>query len=55
MLESEGINLIVLELDSFLSHIKMERRLSAYTVRNYGQAIRDFSSWMKQYTRWDGE
>ena len=42
-------------LDPFLSHLEKERRLSTYTVRNYKQAIRDFSIWMKANTRWDGE
>ena len=41
-------------LDVFLRHLEKERRLSAYTVRNYSQAIRDFSQWMKENTRWDG-
>ena len=45
----------ILELDSFLSHLEKERRLSFYTVRNYGQAIRDFGRWMIENTRWDGE
>ena len=42
-------------LKPFLSHLEKERRLSTYTVRNYKQAIRDFSIWMKANTRWDGE
>ena len=45
----------VVELDAFLKHLETERRLSAHTVRNYSQAIRDFSCWIKQNTRWDGE
>ena len=46
---------VILELDAFLAHLEKERRLSGYTVRNYSQAIRDFSGWMKKNTRWDGE
>tara|TARA_B100001123_G_scaffold319526_1_gene358219 strand:+ start:1351 stop:2277 length:927 start_codon:yes stop_codon:yes gene_type:complete len=42
-------------LFDFLSHLEKERRLSNYTVRNYGQAIRDFCIWMKDKSRWDGE
>jgi len=51
----ESPDLLIKGLDPFLSHLEKERRLSAYTVRNYGQAIRDFSFWMKANTRWDGE
>lgn len=45
----------LLALDDFLNHLEKERRLSAYTVRNYGQAIRDFARWMRQNTHWDGK
>ncbi len=41
-------------LDRFLEHLAGERRLSAYTVRNYRQAIRDFFAWMKENGRWNG-
>lgn len=52
---SEETEAVVLpHLDAFLSHLEKERRLSVYTVRNYNQAIRDFSQWMKRNTRWDG-
>jgi integrase/recombinase XerC len=52
---SEETEAVVLpHLDAFLSHLEKERRLSVYTVRNYSQAIRDFSQWMKRNTRWDG-
>lgn len=43
------------ELAAFLGHLEKERRVSKYTVRNYGQAIRDFSAWVKGNTRWDGD
>lgn len=53
---TEGVKeTVVPHLEEFLTHLEKERRLSAYTVRNYGQAIRDFSRWMKENTRWDGE
>ncbi len=55
MNESDIISVQIVELDAFLSHLENERRLSDYTVRNYGQAIRDFSVWMKANTRWEGE
>ena len=54
MTEETG-DILVPHLDAFLSHLEKERRLSAYTVRNYSQAVRDFSLWMKNNTRWDGE
>ena len=41
-------------LDRFLDHLARERRLSAYTVRNYGQAIRDFYVWMRENAPWNG-
>ena len=34
-------------LGAFLEELRGERRLSAYTERNYGQAIRDFFRWLK--------
>ncbi|MCZ6671306.1 MAG: tyrosine recombinase XerC [Verrucomicrobia bacterium] len=55
MLKQEDTHASVAQLKPFLSHLEMERRLSAYTVRNYGQAIRDFSNWMRENTHWDGE
>ena len=51
----EMAKVVLPHLDAFLSHLEKERRLSAYTVRNYSQAIRDFAQWMKRNTRWDGE
>ncbi|MBC9867532.1 MAG: tyrosine-type recombinase/integrase [Opitutae bacterium] len=44
----------VIYLDRFLDHLSGERRLSAYTVRNYRQAIRDFHFWMRENARWNG-
>lgn len=35
------------ELDNFINHLALERRLSPYTVRNYGQIIHDFFIWAK--------
>lgn len=55
MNESNDISVQIVALDAFLSHLEKERRLSDYTVRNYGQAIHDFSVWMKSNTRWEGE
>jgi len=40
-------------IDAFLRHLEKERRMSAYTVRNYRTAIRDFCNWMKAEARWN--
>lgn len=38
-------------LQPFLDFLAKERRYSAYTVRNYRQAVEDFTSWLKQTGR----
>lgn len=38
-------------LKQFLRHLELERRLSAYTVRNYGQAIEVFLSTLRRTAR----
>lgn len=35
-------------LDSFLGHLANERRLSAYTLRNYRHAVLNFFSWVQK-------
>ena len=35
-------------LQPFLDFLAKERRYSAYTVRNYGQAFVDFYRWLQQ-------
>lgn len=35
-------------LDPFLDYLAKERRYSAYTVRNYRQAVEDFVAWLKR-------
>jgi len=40
---------------SFLRSLESERRMSAYTVRNYGQALRRFAAWLRQSARWNGD
>jgi integrase/recombinase XerC len=35
-------------LRPFLDHLRKERRYSAYTARNYGQAFGDFFVWLRQ-------
>lgn len=37
-----------LEFDQFVSHLRLERRLSDYTVRNYSQAINYFFDFLKE-------
>lgn len=39
----------------FCEFLKHERRLSRYTVRNYGEAIRDFVRWAKDACEFDGD
>lgn len=36
------------KIDRFLDFLLLERRLSQYTVRNYGQAIHEFFQWVKK-------
>lgn len=36
------------ELEAFITHLTMERRLSANTVRNYRQAVVRFSGWLEK-------
>lgn len=35
-------------LQPFLDHLRKERRYSAYTARNYGQAFGDFFAWLRR-------
>ena len=37
------------ELTRFLKYLSGERRLSPYTVRNYGQAVRGFDKWYRSH------
>ena len=37
-----------LEFDQFISHLRLERRMSDYTVRNYSQAINYFFDFLKE-------
>lgn len=39
----------------FCEFLKHERRLSRYTVRNYGEAIRDFAAWAKNACGFGGD
>lgn len=41
-------------LQPFLDHLGKERRYSAYTVRNYGQAFTDFFRWLRDNQRGEG-
>lgn len=39
----------------FCSYLKNERRLSSYTIRNYEEALRDFSLWAKDACGFGGD
>ena len=41
-------------LQPFLDHLRKERRYSAYTARNYGQAFEDFFRWLRRSQRGEG-
>lgn len=41
-------------LRPFLDHLRKERRYSAYTARNYGQAFEDFFRWLRDNQRGEG-
>jgi integrase/recombinase XerC len=41
-------------LQPFLDHLLKERRYSAYTARNYGQAFADFFEWLRRNQRGEG-
>jgi integrase/recombinase XerC len=41
-------------LQPFLDHLLKERRYSAYTARNYGQAFEDFFGWLQRNQRGEG-
>lgn len=41
-------------LQPFLDHLLKERRYSAYTARNYGQAFEDFFEWLRRNQRGEG-
>lgn len=43
------------KLSDFLDHLALERRLSPYTVRNYGQIVRDFFAWAKAKQGFKGD
>lgn len=39
----------------FCAHLKNERRLSGYTIRNYEEALRDFALWAKEAFGFNGD
>lgn len=42
-------------LDQFCDHLALERRVSAYTVRNYRAAVENFVAWMEGAGKWTGD
>lgn len=43
------------EVERFLAHILLERRLSKNTARNYGHALNVFFAWLREHGRWNGQ
>jgi integrase/recombinase XerC len=42
-------------LNDFCDHLALERRVSAYTVRNYRAAVENFVAWMTEHGKWSGD
>ena len=42
-------------LEAFCTHLTLERRVSAYTVRNYRQAVERFVAWLDERGQWHGD
>ena len=42
-------------LNNFCDYLVLERRLSAYTVRNYRAAVENFITWMAKQRQWQGD
>jgi integrase/recombinase XerC len=42
-------------LERYIDFISLERRLSAYTARNYRHAIMEFYAWLRKERSWHGE
>ena len=49
-IESETI-----KVENFLQHMKHERCLSNFTIRNYKHALSRFFQWLKTYKKWKGD
>ncbi len=43
------------QLNDFCDHLALERRVSAYTVRNYRAAVENFVAWMEGRGKWRGD
>lgn len=42
-------------LNEFCDHLALERRVSAYTVRNYRAAVENFVDWMRAAGKWQND
>ncbi len=42
-------------LNDFCDHLALERRVSAYTVRNYRSSVENFVAWMEGRGKWSGD
>ncbi|MEO0508912.1 MAG: tyrosine recombinase XerC [Verrucomicrobiota bacterium] len=46
---------LIPHLDSFVSHLSLERRVSDYTVRNYRAAVESFVEWLIETGKWKSD
>ena len=46
--------MVHIQKEAFLQHLRQERNLSDYTIRNYSQAIDSFFDYLKSSREWDG-
>lgn len=42
-------------LEAFIAHLRLERRVSDYTVRNYSAAVENFVAWLSDAGKWSGD
>lgn len=42
-------------LEAFIAHLRLERRVSDYTVRNYSAAVANFVGWLEDAGKWKND
>ena len=42
-------------LEAFISHLRLERRVSDYTARNYKAAVENFVAWLEAAGKWNDD
>lgn len=42
-------------LEAFIAHLRLERRVSDYTVRNYTAAVANFAEWLEEAGKWQDD